>query len=67
MTNVLTIQSSNEINSVVIYNTLGENVFEKNSRVERTVQIDLSNLPCGVYFIKIENDHEIQVEKIIKQ
>lgn len=67
MTDVLTIQSSNEINSVVIYNTLGENVFEKNFRVERTVQIDLSDLPCGVYFIKIENDHEIQVEKIIKR
>jgi Secretion system C-terminal sorting domain len=67
VTDVLTIQSSNEINSITIYNALGENVFEKISRVERTVQIDLSGLPRGVYSIRIANDYEIQVEKIVKQ
>ena len=34
---------------------------------EPKTQIDINNLPSGVYFVRVTNDKTVEVEKIIKQ
>ena len=34
---------------------------------EPKTEIDISNLPCGVYFVQLTNQGMIKVGKIIKQ
>jgi serine protease AprX len=50
---------------LVLYNALGQNVFEK-SISDSGTSISLDNLNSGIYFYKIENNSFIQSGKIIK-
>lgn len=64
--NLLTIQNQNglDIDSVVLYDTLGRKVMEN---TESTEAIDVSNLTTGVYFIHIATNQGIVTKKIIKE
>ena len=48
-----------------ITNTLGQIVYSKNN-LEQKQEIDLRFLPSGVYFIKLQNNSEQKVFKLIK-
>lgn len=51
-----------ELNRVCIYNSLGEHVYENNTDV-----LDVSYLPPGLYFVKIEdNENRFFIKKVIK-
>ncbi len=53
-------------NSVIkIYNTLGEQVYQTNAHMNSNYEIDFSDFPKGVYFVKINNEKEIATKKII--
>lgn len=49
-----------------LYNGLGE-LISKNKITSSTYKIDMSTLPRGIYFIKINNDNKSSFKKIIKQ
>ncbi len=58
-TNMINISSPNQINSVVIYNYVGQSVYEGNS-----TQINTSNFESGVYIIRIETAYGVETQKV---
>lgn len=56
--------SSEKLNYVSIYNTLGQKILHKKSNLD---QIDISTLENGIYIIEIELNEEIFRQKIIKE
>ena len=63
---ILTINVNNakRINSVKIYNTLGQLVLDKN---DGFIQIDVSNMYRGLFFVSVETEIGVLTKKIIKQ
>ena len=55
-------RTSSKTTSYTIFNTLGKAVIN-NTASSKTIQIDLTNLPMNIYFLKIDN----QVIKFTKQ
>ena len=53
---------------VIIYNSLGQNMFTKSYDMDNdTISIDASNFVTGFYFLKVSVDSKVQVvKKIIK-
>ncbi|MGZ4082054.1 MAG: T9SS type A sorting domain-containing protein [Bacteroidia bacterium] len=54
-TDKITIQSKNELGTISILNSLGENVFQSISKDVRE-QIDISKLPSGIYFVEVKKN-----------
>ncbi|MGZ3904873.1 MAG: T9SS type A sorting domain-containing protein, partial [Bacteroidia bacterium] len=52
--NQITVQSSPELGSIVINNSLGEVIFQVVSK-NASEQIDISKFPAGMYFIEAKN------------
>lgn len=61
-----TITSSNTIDSIEIYDSIGHQITHK-TIASKSYEIDLKNLPLGIYFIKINQDEFHTFEKIIKK
>ncbi|WP_196889498.1 fibronectin type III domain-containing protein [Aureivirga sp. CE67] len=62
---VINISSQNVISSVTITNLLGQTVVEK--EVNNTMNtLDISNLPTGSYFVKVQVKDQVGTYKIIK-
>jgi hypothetical protein len=60
--NFLNIETIDSIKNIYLLNTLGQNVYEGNSK-----QINISNLSKGLYLLRIEFENKIIVtDKIIK-
>jgi len=59
----LTITSPNKITSIAISNLLGQTVFTNKYNIEQ-VQVDVSNLPSSIYFVKINGT---EVRKFVKE
>ena len=51
-------------NHLEVYNIMGQIIFQCN--FERSIEIDLSNNPRGIYFIKVKCGTDIYLSKIIK-
>jgi hypothetical protein len=58
----ITITAPDEITQVAISNLLGQTVFTRDCRAEK-VKVDISNLPAGVYLLRINGT---EVKKFIK-
>jgi hypothetical protein len=66
---------SNNINSIEIYNMLGNKVYTLNDFKRQTTnwtgqasnEIDLSNFQKGIYFVKIYDGQKTQTKKIVIQ
>ncbi|OFY82867.1 MAG: hypothetical protein A3F72_01915 [Bacteroidetes bacterium RIFCSPLOWO2_12_FULL_35_15] len=54
--------SNNKVSGIVVYNLIGEKIFEPNNL---TSEIDLSNQPNGIYFINIKTEKGGVSKKII--
>jgi hypothetical protein len=59
----LTITSSKKITSLSITNLLGQTVYNNIYNTDK-VQIDVADLPKGLYFIKVNGS---QVQKFLKE
>ena len=59
----IAISSLYKIETVAIFNLLGQSLFNQHYNSPK-VEIDISNLPSGVYFVRING---IEVKKIVKQ
>jgi hypothetical protein len=59
---ILNISFDNQINSVSIYNVLGQEVIQTNQ-----TKIDVSGLRAGTYFVKISGDNLVKTIKVVKE
>ncbi|MEE9350055.1 MAG: T9SS type A sorting domain-containing protein, partial [Flavobacteriaceae bacterium] len=66
ITNVLNIDSQEEITQLSIYSLLGK-LVKKVQPNETTSSIDLSDLATGIYMVKIEASEKVITKKIIKK
>ena len=63
-TAIVNIQSTNQpINKILITNLLGQTVFAGNYHADR-VQVNVANLPTGVYFVKVNGIYD---QKFLKE
>ncbi len=62
-TDELNITSNDKISSVVISNLIGQTIYNHEYNTEK-VQVDVTNLPAGVYFIKING---WEVRRFVKE
>lgn len=51
--------------SIYIYNLLGKVVYQKDNIISPKLNINISNQPAGVYFVKIQSEEQIITKKII--
>ena len=58
-TNMVNISTPNQIKNVVIFNYVGQSVYEGNSS-----QINTSNFEAGIYIIRIETTNGIETQKV---
>lgn len=63
--NVLSIPQSNKVSKIEIYNSIGQNVICFHNMCSGI--FDISELPKGIYFIKVFFFEEVVIKKIIKQ
>jgi hypothetical protein len=61
----LVISATDAINSITIYNLQGTAVFSRKVN-GRTVELSLSELNAGIYFVKVQSGSEVYVSKITK-
>ncbi|MFK5982565.1 MAG: choice-of-anchor L domain-containing protein [Flavobacteriaceae bacterium] len=60
--------SFSETTAISIYNLQGQQVIsEDKTPVNETIQVDVSNLTTGIYFIKITSEENSVVKRIIKK
>lgn len=64
--NNITIAAKQKINTIVIYNLLGQEVKNITDIESNSIVINLSELASGSYFAKIQADYSLQTIKIIK-
>lgn len=57
--------ADNSIFTANIYNALGIQIYS--AKATSTMQIELSPLPTGMYFLKIQSENKFTTKKIIKQ
>lgn len=60
------IQSENEIRSIQIINAFGQTVFGKETS-GRVLKINLATIPPGLYFMRIETDKGLGIEKLVHE
>ena len=63
---IFTIEAQATIDSVAVYNVLGQEVLVKNPNAE-TVRIDISELQAGVYIVKTTIEGNLSSSRIIKK
>jgi endonuclease I len=64
----ITIESDSRIANYTILNTIGQTVLEKNHIIDNKIEINISNLKSGIYFIRVFNtDAKINIERFIKE
>jgi uncharacterized protein (DUF1684 family) len=64
--NVLNIENATEINSVSIVNALGQSVISKTVN-GNAVQVDVSSLSKGIYFVTVNSGNASKTIKVIKE
>jgi hypothetical protein len=53
-------------NLIEMFNTSGEKVFER-QLTDTETQLDISALPRGVYFVRLQNETMVEVGKMVKE
>lgn len=63
----LSIQNENQvIGNLTVYNILGEPIHQQNITTSNPT-IDISSQAKGIYFIKIQNENEFSIQKVVYQ
>jgi len=63
-TDILYIDSKNEILNLNVVNTTGQLVYSVDLNLQKT-QLDISRLQAGIYFVQVETENGISTQKII--
>ena len=59
-------QKRGQANTIKIYHQNGKLVYEKDQFYDEKINIDLSDLPAGMYFLQALNERDFLVESIVK-
>lgn len=59
------LKANNEIQTIEIYNLLGEKMYSTINKNQTTFDIDISHSPKGIYFVKFSDGEKIHTEKIV--
>ena len=64
--NVLTIKSENAImlKEVIIYNLLGQKVYETEVQNQHQYSINITHMPSGIYSVYIKTDKDVVIRKV---
>jgi len=63
----VTISNASNLEMVTIYNVLGTQVMQLKNINSNSTQVDLANLPSGVYLVKVQNDTNNEgVRRLVK-
>ncbi|NTW32610.1 MAG: T9SS type A sorting domain-containing protein [Bacteroidetes bacterium] len=63
---IFTINNTNGIKQINVYNVLGENIYTTNNLKQQTSnEIDLSKFQKGIYFVKIFDGEKNHTEKVV--
>ena len=62
---VLNLSYTQNISNIAVYNLLGQKVMEEKTN-SNSVQLDMSTLSAGSYFVKVSSDNKVKTLKIIK-
>ncbi|WP_395065695.1 T9SS type A sorting domain-containing protein [Flavobacterium sp.] len=62
----ITINSIDEIEVVEVYNTIGQQVMNKQAN-QKEISLNLSDIDTGIYFLKIKTLYKTKIIKIIKK
>ena len=65
-TTYLTITNANAIDTIEIYNSIGQSVLHLNN-LNTTFNIDITNLSNGLYTIKLNSNDRQKISRFIKQ
>jgi len=60
----LNVVSSEEINSLLIYSSIGEIIYQRKQVNNNMIKVDISNFVNGIYLVKI-NDGDKGISKLI--
>lgn len=64
---IVSVQGDKSVNSIKIYNAIGEIVYEQTNQNSAQFTIDISDKPNGIYFIVINSENNFYNHKLIKQ
>ena len=57
-----------KIETIDVFNSLGEKIFQSHvSNLTSQISVDVSQLPSGIYFIKVRGEKEVRMGKFVKQ
>ena len=57
---------NSEIKNIRIFNSVGEQVFNKTDIDDSIFKIDINSLVTGVYFIKVDFHNKTFIKKLVK-
>jgi hypothetical protein len=66
-TDILNIQSEENIESVQVLNTKGQIILSRNYENQNNIQLNISDLASSLYSVQIKTSKGFQISKIIKQ
>ena len=55
------------LSRIIIYNLLGENIYQSNTALNSRIDIDISSQPRGVYFIQLQENEKTYSKQLIIQ
>jgi len=64
-TDRVTITSTNNINTIILFNCLGQAVFSKDFKLSKKITINISSLDKGVYVLQVNTPEGVHTKKII--
>jgi len=59
--------TSEQINKIEVFDIYGRHLSPLTSHLSPHTSINISDLPAGIYFVKIYTESEVVVKKVIKQ
>ena len=63
----LHIATESRVEDIAVYDVYGRLQDHKTTRLQDGINVDVSNLHSGVYFVMIKSDNKTLIEKFIKQ
>ena len=61
----ITIETTNKINQIEIFNMLGQKIFSING-ISNKMNVETSSLNTGTYLVKVTSDTASQIVKLLK-
>jgi hypothetical protein len=65
--NQINISLSEEANSIVIYNAIGQLITTIAANGKKNINLDATNWPKGIYFVQIAESNKLTTKKIVKE